>query len=70
MSEPADHQEPTGRRGDAAWKEHMERIAARNDRVRKEGKARREAGERKKDKARRERERREIAALVGKRGKR
>jgi len=71
MSDPADQQaQPTGHRGEAAWKEHRQRIAARNDRVRKEGKARREASEREKDQARRERERREMAALVGKRGTR
>jgi hypothetical protein len=65
VSDPTDQeQQPTGRRGEAAWKEHRERIAARNDAVRKEGKARREASEREKDQARRDRERRELAALV------
>ena len=71
MSDPADQQEqPSRKRGEAAWKEHMEGIAARNDRARKAGKARREAHERAKDLARRERERRQMAALVGKHGKR
>ena len=71
MNDPADGQEqPTGRRGEAAWKEHMERIAARNDKARKEGRARRQADEREKDRARLERERRQLAALIGKHGKR
>jgi hypothetical protein len=70
MSEPADQQEqPSGRSGEAAWKAHLERIAASNDRVRKEGRARRAADERDKDQARRERERRQMATLLGKRGK-
>jgi hypothetical protein len=70
MGDPADHQEqPSGHRGEVAWREHMERIAARNDRARKEAKTRREAEERAKDRARRERERRELAALVGKHGR-
>jgi len=70
MSDPADQEgQPSGKRGEAAWKEHMQRIAARNERARKEGKARREAEERERDRARRERERREMAALVGKHGK-
>ena len=69
MSDPADQQEqPSGRRGEAAWKEHMDRISARNDQARKEGRARREAEEREKDRARHERDRRELAALVAKRG--
>ena len=70
MGDPADQQEqPTGSRGEAAWEEHRQRIAARNDRVRKEGKARRAAEERERDRARRERERREMAALLGTRGR-
>ena len=67
MSDPADQPtEPTGHRGEAAWKEHRQRIAERNERVRKEGKARREAGDREKNDARRARERRELASLRGK----
>jgi hypothetical protein len=69
MSDPADHQEePSGKRGEAAWKEHIQRIAARNERTRKEGKARRQTEEREKGQARRQRERREMAALLSKRG--
>ena len=63
MSDPAEQREqPTGRRGDAAWKANLERVAARNDRVCKAGRARREADERQKDQARRDRERRQMAA--------
>jgi hypothetical protein len=70
MADPADPQEqPSRKRGEAAWKEHLERVAARNDRARKEGRARREADERQKDRARLERERRQMAALLGKRDK-
>ena len=65
MGDPADQQEqPPAKRGEAAWKEHMQRIAARNDQARKAGKARRQAAEREKDKVRWERERREMADLV------
>ncbi len=70
MSDPAEQDaQPTAKRGEAAWKEHRERIAARNDAARKEGRARREADERERDQARRDRERRELADLVGKQGK-
>ena len=70
MSDPADQEaQPSGHRGEAAWKEHMARITERNDRARKEGRAQREAQEREKDRARHERERRELAALVHKSGR-
>jgi hypothetical protein len=69
MSDPAEQQQPSRKSGEAAWKAHLERIAARNDRARKEGRARREADEREKDQARRERELRQMAPLIGKRGK-
>jgi hypothetical protein len=70
MTDPAEEQEQsTTHRGEAAWKEHTERIAARNDRARKAGKARREAAERARNRALRKRERLEMAALVGRRSK-
>jgi hypothetical protein len=70
MSDPADLQgEAPRKRGEAAWKADRDRIAARNERARKAGRARREAAERERAAARRERERREMAALVGKRAK-
>jgi len=71
VSDPTDQQEvqPSGKRGEAAWKEHRDRIAARNDQARKEGRARREAAEREKNEARRDRERRQMATLLAKQGK-
>ncbi len=70
LSDPAEQEgEAPRKRGEAAWQEERARIAARNDRARKEGKARREAAEREKDRARLERERREMAALIAKQGK-
>jgi hypothetical protein len=69
MSDPADQEEqPIGNRGEAAWKAHLERVAARNDRAGKEGRARRQAEEREEDRARLEPERRQMASPVGKRG--
>jgi hypothetical protein len=71
MSESADQPEdqPSGRRGEAAWKEARERVATNNERARKAGKARRQAYERERDEARHMRERREMAALLAKGGK-
>ena len=70
MSDPAGQEEqPIRNRSEAAWKAHLERVAARNDRARKEGRARRQAEEREKDRARLEWERRQMAPLVGKRGR-
>jgi hypothetical protein len=53
----------TSARGEAAWKEEKERIAARNDQARKAGKRRRETYEREREDLRRraERRRREAA---------
>jgi hypothetical protein len=50
-------------RGEAAWKEEKERIAARNDQARKVGRQARESYEREREEARRlaERRRREAA---------
>jgi hypothetical protein len=47
MSEQAGDQqaEPTGKRGDAAWKAERERVAARNDSARKAGRQQRQADE-------------------------
>jgi hypothetical protein len=55
------------RRGEAAWKDNLERIAERNAKAKKEGKQRREAYERQKDDARRRRELRQLADLPGRR---
>lgn len=53
----------TSARGEAAWKEEKERIAARNDQARKAGKRRRETYEREREDVRRRAElrRREAA---------
>ncbi|HEY1360580.1 MAG TPA: hypothetical protein VGF21_19930 [Thermoleophilaceae bacterium] len=71
MSDPAERgDEAPRKRGEAAWKEERERIAARNDAARKEGRARREAAEREKDRARHEHDRREMEALLRKQAQR
>jgi hypothetical protein len=56
-------------RGDAAWKEAKERVAARNDEVRKSGKREREEHERTREDARRAAELRRDAGMI-KRGSR
>ena len=70
MNDQADQggDQPSGKRGEAAWKETRERIAERNARARKAGIAQREAYEREKETARRVRERQQMAALRGKSG--
>jgi hypothetical protein len=65
-----DEQQPAGRRGEAAWKQERERIAARNDQARKEGKRRREEYERSRQDARREADARRRAQLLKKSGPR
>jgi hypothetical protein len=70
MSDSAEQpQEPSAARGEAAWKEATAQIAARNDRARKEGKARRAAYEAERNAARRKRERQEIEGLLNRREK-
>jgi len=51
-------------RGDAAWREARDTVAARNDAARKSGKQRREAEERSREDARRVAEMRRQAAVV------
>jgi hypothetical protein len=68
--EDPEHQDdaaPPSRRGEAAWKDNLERIAERNAKAKKEGKQQREAYERQKDEARRRRELRQLADLPGRR---
>jgi hypothetical protein len=68
--EEPEHQEgaaASSRRGEAAWKDNLERIAERNAKAKKEGKQRRQAYERQKDEARRRRELRQLADLPGRR---
>jgi hypothetical protein len=58
MNDQADHEEQrSSARGEAAWKETMERVAARNQAARKAGKERRATYERQRDEARRAAER-------------
>jgi hypothetical protein len=54
----------SGKRGEAAWKEDRERIAARNDEARKAGKQRREDYERQRQEARNAADLRRRAALL------
>jgi hypothetical protein len=64
MGAPDDQGEPRpSRRGEAAWKDNLERIAERNAKVKKEGMEQRKAYERQKDEARRVRELRQLADL-------
>ena len=56
-----------GKRGEAAYKENLARIAERNAQVKKEGKQRRDAEELRQAEQRRERELRELASLPGRR---
>jgi hypothetical protein len=69
MSETEDAQQTdrtSGKRGEAAWKEDRERIAARNDEARKAGKQRREDYERRRAEARQAADVRRRAALLKK----
>jgi hypothetical protein len=52
-------------RGDAAWKEAMDRVASRNAAARKTGKQDRESHERKRENARQAAEARRHAQLLG-----
>jgi hypothetical protein len=67
MSDTTDGQQQertSGKRGEAAWKEDRERIAARNDQARKAGKQRREDYERQRQEARNAADLRRRAALL------
>ena len=64
MTDEMEHQEqPTGRRGEAKWKEDKERIADNNARAKKAGREQRQAHERGQAEARRRRELRQMADL-------
>jgi hypothetical protein len=62
-------EQPVAKRGEAAYKENLARIAERNAKVKKEGKQRREKYEQQKDDQRRVRELRERSELPGRRGR-
>ena len=64
MNEHTDQGAPVPKRGEAAWKEAMERTARRNDQARKAGKERREAYEDQRARMRREAEQRRRADLL------
>jgi hypothetical protein len=61
--EPENSEHAPAKRGEAAWRANLERIAERNARAKREGKARREAYEKEKDEQRRLRELRQWAHM-------
>jgi hypothetical protein len=67
MTDPADQDDSgtSSARGEAAWKQATEEVAARNRRAQKAGREEREASERERYDARRAREDRAHARLVG-----
>ena len=65
MTDPAELDSGTSARGEAAWKQATEEVAARNRRAQQAGRAEREATERERDEARRAAEARAHARLVG-----
>jgi hypothetical protein len=64
MTEESDRQQESSARGEAAWKQAREAIAARNQRAQKAGRARRESYERQREDARRAAEARAHAQLL------
>lgn len=64
MMEQSDRQPDSSARGEAAWKETREAIAARNQRAQKAGRERRQLYERQRDDARRAAEARAHARLL------
>jgi hypothetical protein len=64
MTEQSDRQTDSSARGEAAWKEVREAIAARNQRAQKAGRERRQLYERQRDDARRAAEARVHARLL------
>jgi hypothetical protein len=64
MTDPSDRDSGTSARGEAAWKQATEEVAARNRRAQKAGREQREAYERKRDDARRAAEARAHARLL------
>jgi hypothetical protein len=67
MTDQSDRQPESSARGEAAWKQAREAVAARNERARRAGREEREAYERKRDDARRAAEAQAHARLVGRR---
>jgi hypothetical protein len=67
MTDQSDRQAESSARGEAAWKEARDAIAARNDRAQRAGREERQAYERQRDDARRAADARAHARLVGRR---
>jgi hypothetical protein len=65
MTDQPDRHPESSARGEAAWKQATEAVAARNQRAQKAGRERREAYERQRDDARRAAEARAHAQLLG-----
>ena len=68
MADQSDRQPESSARGEAAWKQAREAVAARNQRAQKAGREEREAYERERDEARRTAESRAHARLLGGQG--
>ncbi|MBD0282946.1 MAG: hypothetical protein ICV69_12255 [Thermoleophilaceae bacterium] len=64
MTDQSDGQPESSARGEAAWKQVREAVAARNQRAQKAGRERRQAYERRRDEARRAAEARAHARLL------
>jgi hypothetical protein len=64
MTDQSDGQSESSARGEAAWKQAREAVAARNQRAQKEGREQRQAYERERDDARRAAETRAHAQLL------
>jgi hypothetical protein len=64
MTDPADLDSGTSARGEAAWKQATEEVAARNRRAQRVGREQRETAERERHEARRAAEARAHARLV------
>jgi hypothetical protein len=67
MTDQSERQPESSARGEAAWKQVREAVAARNERAQRAGRAERQAYERQRDDERRAAEARAHARLVGRR---
>jgi hypothetical protein len=67
MTDQSDRQPESSARGEAAWKQAREAVAARNARAQRAGREERQAYERQRDDARRAAEAHAHARLVGRR---
>ena len=67
MTDHSDREPESSARGEAAWKQAREAVAARNDRAQRAGREERQTYERQRDDARRAAEAQAHARLVGRR---